>query len=516
MGVQEVIERLLGYPKQKPYMDGDPGTGFDYSQPGPGRRPTYGVPPSPLGGGHSIESIQDYAQGRPQGPRYMPQQDPALASATPPAKPPLPALLAGGPRYNPSGDEGKVTEIQDESFVRPRPPIPLKTEADAPATAEAAQLKGPTRVYGDKGQPIRAEGGETQLEDQEAYQRMLQGYKPEDHNGRFKSVLLGALRGYGAGGVSGAAAGAVQHGIDPSSDETYHNEREKGRVGKVIKGERDRQKEELDLKYKEAQVKKAQEPPQPHYMDSEDGPLAVRDNQARPIYDPEGKRVKGKPTNPRARRQQTVDGVTYEQGDDGKWKPQTEQGLPAAARVNVAGYGPMTPGQAYSADSQKQGQQYREKRDKVSDDRHNKERQEDNTLRRSEKFQAKVKDASESLSDLIKEKKRAENVDAKASAIREKLKTETDPKKRERLEDQLGIWEYQLDLALQDGAKAATKLNTAHGDIFEAGIGDRDFPYYKARDFSVSQWKAKTPGWTKAELAEVKKAAALLQMKVVD
>ncbi len=109
--------------------------------------------------------------------------------------------------------------------VQPQPNLDLSGLAQGQGPQGVAQIGGP--------QAGRLNTRPDPTADPETYRRQVNEYKPEDHNGRLKSIIIQAIRGLAdgynrtgsvAGALSGAAVGGIAGGVDPSQDEYFHNE----------------------------------------------------------------------------------------------------------------------------------------------------------------------------------------------------------------------------------------------------------------------------------------------------
>src|SRR6185369_5181858 len=136
------------------------------------------------------------------GPRFQPPADDTRPAPSPsPTADHLLEERREAPVYSPANIIG------NESALNKRPPYtqadyytdhatPIEDlERPRAVTPPAAAPPGPTVVYGDKGQPRGVEGGGTDYDKDRAYLQALERYKPENHNGRMKSGLLGFARG---------------------------------------------------------------------------------------------------------------------------------------------------------------------------------------------------------------------------------------------------------------------------------------------------------------------------------
>jgi hypothetical protein len=151
----------------------------------------------------------------------------------PPVSNLLPFVRDAAPSALPTAETSPASITSPFSRATPAP-------SDAPAPI-GARVKPPVfgRVY-------RQDTGNPELDDLK-YERELQTTPVQDHNGRLKSALLGALRGYAGGGLGGAIAGGLGGAIDKSSDEKFARQRELGQVGGRIQVAQARQKEQATI-----------------------------------------------------------------------------------------------------------------------------------------------------------------------------------------------------------------------------------------------------------------------------
>jgi hypothetical protein len=149
--------------------------------------------------------------------------------AKPPSKPEdsLPSIFKPKPA-DPTAPPPAAPQFELDRHGRPKPPATYSAD--------------PTEAIKQKVQYIQA----------------LQSYKPENHNRRLTSALItagrGALQGFAAGGpggaLFGAAAGGIQGAVDPSTDEQYSKQQaiRKARSGIAW----DQQQRQLDADYDSA------------------------------------------------------------------------------------------------------------------------------------------------------------------------------------------------------------------------------------------------------------------------
>lgn len=424
-----------------------------------------------------------------------------------------------GPVYSPD------SALADASGLITREPQPTQPLAkySTPEPAAAAAPAGPRVTYGPEGQPRGVEGDGDELAKQEAYLRALEAYKPENHNSRLKSIGLGAVRALTRG--QSPIFGALESAIDPTVDERFANDREIARVGRSVKGQYVQHQAAADLDYRKAQAEKARDP---EYMETAEGPVGVRGNVATPIYDPEGQRIKPKPSS-RADKfeirhdEQTGRAEKWRLGEGGE--PDTKvEGWSDASKNMVMRNGLWVPqGTALTAEATAENRDYGRQRDVTEDQRRERERNEDQSLRSQEKFQDKLKDAGRLTGQLDGARERWKAADAKVSQLQQRLAAETDQEKRAAMQERIDDWEFERTKAQDEAAKAAVELNTAHGDIFEAGVAETDekgapsrgLAYYKRKPFNVKSWRTKYPKATKQQEERAIQNAIDAQMEIV-
>src|SRR5205085_5930255 len=120
-----------------------------------------------------------------------------------------PNVLAAAPRLTPQQDgqtsqDVSMTPVSDRrsAILDQTPNTTPDTNSPAPNSRMAA-----------------AEARRAQLEDRFAKLLQLEGEEVKDENGRLKSGLLGALRGFLTNGIVGAAYGGVRGAVKPEWDE---------------------------------------------------------------------------------------------------------------------------------------------------------------------------------------------------------------------------------------------------------------------------------------------------------
>ncbi len=124
-------------------------------------------------------------------------------------------------------DDGPASRPRSVDALPPpmRPNQPITYDAPALGTSVAPKLPIPTLEERAGVDTSGVEASRRRIYDPTSYHANriteIQGETPRDHNGRAKSALLGALRGFAAGGLGGALYGAASHAIDPSLDEAF-------------------------------------------------------------------------------------------------------------------------------------------------------------------------------------------------------------------------------------------------------------------------------------------------------
>ncbi len=472
---------------------------------------------------------------RQAGPRYAPTP-PGLNDATPPA------VKAPTPIYSPS------EPILDESALikRPTQPYPASVNpvtgtmsaedrmaitrpriatAAAPVAPTVAPASGSMPVYGAHGQPLGAEGGDD-FENQQTHLRALQTYKPTDNNGRVKSALLAFSRGF-----QGVPGHSLLSGlIDPSLDEQYANEREIARVGRGVQTEMASRKAQsaladdvVDRDYKRAQAQRVLNPVYaPIVVDSDKGAMLVDRSKgvANPVYDPQGNAVK-KTAKPGATKYEVRHNA--ETGVAEKWQigangepDKKVEGWSDPAKNLVKRDGMWVPqGTALTASALGEQRQYGRNRDVKLDTRHELERAEDKTQIQQDKLSVRKEKAGKLVGSLEGARTRWIAADAKVSELNQRMQAETDPDKKQSLADLISRWEYDRSIAQREAADAATELGNSHGDLFEAGIGDRGLAYYKRKPFNVKTWRTKYPKATAQQEAAAIQNATDMGMEIV-
>lgn len=471
-------------------------------------------------------------QRQSQKPQYIP---PGRAEAVPTVGRPL---EPAGPVYSPE------TSAMDETALVKRPVTTMADRYTASAVpmdemsrARTVQPAGPEAgidlkydpattpmvTYGSKGQPRGVEGGGDDLQRQQALLRAQQNYQPTDNNGRIRSALIGFARGRGLAGV-----------VDPSDDERFANERDIARTTRSVateigqrKAVSDLENEDVAREHQRALTDKALRGPEyaPHYMQTAEGPVVVHGNRAEPItYQLGGERIKGAP--PKGDKPTTI--IQGETGRQEKWEVDAD-GKPSkqVAIKNERGEW-LTPGATAMARATGGERGYRHERDVIGDTRHaterredigrhTTERQEDKGTAQEEKQQVRREKAGKLVGSLEGARQRWIAADAKVSELKQQAEAETDAFRKAELQDALSGWEFERGKAQKEAAESATELNTSHGDLYEAGIGDRGLAYQKARPFSVKQFRAQAKGAiTKARIDAAVRAAKERGQAIVD
>ena len=476
------------------------------------------------------------AQSQP-GPRYVPTPDDDDTPAPSPA--PTADRMLEARRETPVYSPPNI--IGNESALIKRPPMTMAdyyTEHATPienlerprtATEPPATPTGPTVVYGDKGQPRGVEGGGSDYEKDRAYLQALQHYKPENHNSRFKSAMLGFARGFQ--GIRGQSL--IGNLVDPAADERYANEAEIARVGRSVSNYEEQQKRESDLErqrsenaLRDAQAQKALREPTyaPHYLENvEGGPMVAQGNRATPIYDPQGNAIKGKP-KPTASRtkvvynQETGKAETWTLDESGKPKEMISGGDPKLDLVKRDGMW-VPQGTALNADATRDNRTYQRNRDTFQDNRRAQERIEDKTERNLDRGEQRRKDAGSLTGKIDAARRRAEDASKKIAELEVQIGNEKNAGNKLVLQQSLEAYKFDRQKAFQEAEGAATDLRNSYGDMFEAGPGDADtygnrWPYYKKRPLSLSAWRAKYPRATKQQEEAWKANAAAAGMEV--
>lgn len=396
---------------------------------------------------------------------------------------------------------GTMSEEERNAITRPR----MAVQPEAPDAATEPPPTGPTVQYGDQGQPRGAQGGADDYERNQAYLRALQGYKPEDHNGRLKSMLLGFARGLQGERGQSLLSGA----IDTASDEKYANRQEIGRVGSAVATEQASRKATQDIEndraasaYKLAQAHREMNPVYaPEVVDTEGGYSRVDKNtgQATPVYDPQGNRLKKPKTATSLKTEVRHDPKTgraekWTIGENGEPDKKIE-GWSDPAKDLVKRDGMWVPqGTALTAGALGAQRTQVNTREDKRDSRHASERSEDKSQQQQEKFQARQQKAGEITGRLDAARTRWIAADAKVSELKTRLEAETDAEKKQDVQDLISRWEYDRTRAATEAQGAATELSTSYGDMFEAGPGKGGLAYYQRRPWTLATWRTRNPG----------------------
>jgi hypothetical protein len=322
--------------------------------------------------------------------------------------------------------------------------------------------------------------------------------------------LIGFARGRGLAGV-----------VDPSDDERYANERDIARSTRAVTSEIGQQKAASDLEnesvsreHQREVTKKMGEPPvyAPQIRDTPDGPISITGTTGSPIYAPDGvTRIKGKPTKTDA---PTVT-IAGKDGRQEKWTvgPDGKQ-LKQVAIENEHGEW-ITPGASAMARATGENRDYIATQNTIRQQTHKQERTEDKTTaaanraedkgtQASDKAAAKREKAGKLVGTLDGARNRMIAADAKVQELQKQAEAETDPEKKADLEKSLGGWQFEFSKAKTEATGAQSELKAGHSDLYEAEIGEKGFPYYKIRPFSVTQFKANAKG--KVDQARIDKA----------
>lgn len=456
----------------------------------------------------------------------------------PPMAPPEPVVAEPPQQPGPTFQPTVLTDRNREAITRPRTVAPPEDVA-APApgdpamgtrertvTPPAVAPPGPHVIYGDEGQPRRAEGGETDYDRDQAYLQALQRYKPENHNSKLRSAGLGFARGL-QGFKGQSLLGSL---IDPAADERFANEVEIGRVGRSVEEERasrasasKAQSEEQDRKLKDAQAQKALRDPTyaPHYLDTDQGPMVANGNQATPIYNPEGKAVgpKAKPARTKVFfNAENGHAETWSVDDDGKKREMISGSDPKQDLVKRDGMW-VGQGTALTAGALEGNRKYQRGRDTMEDNRRATERTEDQTQKNMDRGEQRRTASAKLVGAIEGGRNRAEAATKKINELKTQLAQETNPQNKLVLQQSLDGWKYEREKALNEATSAASELNSGYGDMYESGPGEQDsegaqWPYVKKRPLSFNAWKKKYPRATKAQEEAWRANAAAAGMDV--
>lgn len=421
-----------------------------------------------------------------QGPKYS---VPAVASKT-----------ESSPTARKVLDEQRTGPVYTPANITANPSALIKRPT-APTYKEPAAPSGPMVVYGSKGQPQGVEGGGTDMEKQAAYLHALEMYKPENHNSRLKSIGLGAARALTRGGSP--IGGALEAAIDPAMDERFANDREIARVSRPLNAEAARQKVAAETAYKNAQADHELHPTYaPHYENTDEGIVGIQGNVASPVYDPSGKRAKAsvKPGTEKTEiRHNPVTGKAekWALGSAGQPDKKVEDWTDSAKDlVKVNGHW-VPQATAVTADALSGQRTYQRGRDVIEDKR----RDEEKTQTQLEKIQTRRKEAGDVAGKLDTAREAWIQADAKAAKLKERLAAETDPDRKQTIQDQIDNWEYQKSKAQSEAAGHASTLSKSYGDMYEAGPGEGGLAYYKQKPLSISNWRTKYPKASKQQQA---------------
>lgn len=433
---------------------------------------------------------------------YNPQQQPAnnVIQFPSPTTAPQPTMA----------DQYMSKAVPVDQLSRPRTATTGAVNAAAPATV----------IYGPQGQPRGPADGS--LDAQQAYLNALEAYKPQNHNSRLKSIAIGLGRGYLQGGLVGAAVGGVSHGIDPSLDEKYANQRDIARTSHAVaqgvaykSAQSKLQDDESKRRLEDAQAFKALNPTyRPTTPITTDQGIFDRnpDGSLKPLIDPttkkplthvtaqgnyEGKKYVPDPQNPNHRIAETW-------RFDAKGTPVAKVGEQSESLVDGAW---ISSGQATTAKATA-GQRAWERQRQATNDR---ERKSDKEQARIDKDEARRKEQGELTGAIdganqqigmsrwqiqqLQQKQAAFPKDANG-----KYKDPTDQIRADNLDVEIRKEQDNLAKIQAEGAKAATRLNTAHGDLYESAVGKDGFPYYKLKPFSRSAAQKQFPHAKKEQL----------------
>lgn len=460
--------------------------------------------------------------GMPVDPTYNPPQ-PTFQPTDPGSE--LQKRAAFNVTYNPQQPANNVIQFPS-SAIAPQPTmadqymskaVPVD-ELTRPRTATTGVVNaaGPaTVIYGPQGQPRSAAGGADDLERQQAYLNALQSYKPENHNSRLKSILIGLGRGYLQGGLVGAVTGGVAHGVDPSLDEKYANERDIAKTSRAVA---------QGITYKQSQSKLADDASKRALEDAQafkalnptyrpTAPITTDqgifdrnpDGSLKPLIDPttkkplthattqgnyEGKKYVPDPQNPNHRIAETW-------RFDAKGNPVAKVGEQSESLVDGAW---ISSGQATTAKATA-GQ-----------------RSWDQSFRQNEFSYRQNKDAQDRIDKLDADRKEQGNLTGKIDGAIQQIgmsnwKIQQLQQKQAALDKkdpnyqrlqmdydaQISKEQENLTKARAEGAAAAQSLNTGHGQFFKAGVGEQGYPFYERKPLSLSAWRTAYPKATKQQ-----------------
>jgi hypothetical protein len=318
---------------------------------------------------------------------------------------------------------------------------------------------------------------------QQEYISSLDAYKPENHNSRFRSMLItggrGALAGaqYGpAGALGGFAAGAIGGAAHPAFDEEYAKRRDlaqargdQAREFEYRKGESELLNDATDRQYRRAMAERALNPQYaPKVITAANGDIiSVEDGVATPVTNPQtGKPFKGKqnsklqwrndPYSGRAELWETIPGEP-----DKKLVGATD----ASKDLTWSEMGWVKPGTALTASATAENRDFQRDRQLNQDTQHTTERAEDKGIRSDERLQARREKAAGIVARLEAARQQWINYDAQAKQ-QPNYKTH---------------FETLRDKAGAEAAGAAQELSSGFGDFYEAGIGSGGLAYYKEK-----------------------------------
>lgn len=305
----------------------------------------------------------------------VPDQKPIVAPGAAPAI--VPPVAAPLPDVKPRVTIPYKVPLPDMASAPPPDlAVPAAETISSPVNpADIPRVSG--HVYTDsKGRPrpFDEEMDPASTEKTLAVHRAVQGYDPEAQPAKgwkkwVPTMISGALRGFGRGGVGGAIFGAAEGGIggalDPARANREWQRKKLGQYDSVVAGiQKDRSQQIKDARElaglegsmasTELARKRAAElgKPKPGQVkqDENGGWISVDPitKTTAPIVDPlTGKQAKGKPSGEKEEWIHDEDGIAH------KYKDGKDTGVtdPGRRLVNVPGYGMMSPASARSADA---------------------------------------------------------------------------------------------------------------------------------------------------------------------
>lgn len=144
----------------------------------------------------------------------------------------------------------------------------------------------PYAVYNNKGRPLSAEGGFSQLSRNQTLLEAQQGYKPK---GSTKNLLLQLGLGFLRGGLPGVAAGGLQYALDPAATDRAQMQRDMGQTEGAVELDLNRQRIDSQMAEQQARLEVLKRKP---IEDAQKAAELERDNlrqvyNAQPYFDPD-------------------------------------------------------------------------------------------------------------------------------------------------------------------------------------------------------------------------------------